>query len=148
MNRVMIAGVGCASLLCATCAFGHSNNTHGNNPMVNVAGVEFEADEDLAAFMHAVGLIETVMTDECSNTWSHCEGDIFGPFQSELARCIELYQCAYYMCSECSGAARVVCNSSARWDLYNCSGIDLTSLENEWSVDHDTMIEIMRELYD
>ena len=129
-------------------ALGHSNNTHGNNPWVNVAGVEFEAGEDLTDFMLSAGLIEPVMSNECGNTWSQCEDDTFGPWQSELQYCIDIYLCAYYMCDECSDSARIVCIADAQWDLYNCSGIDLMSFQNDVGLEHDDALAVLLELYD
>ena len=123
---------------------------HGNSPKLNVAGVEFPIDLELAVFLSTTGLTETGMSGECAgDAFQTCAEEREGVWSNNMSWCIEMYLCAYYICrSECSGAMRSICIETAQWELYNCSGIDLMSAGAEWGTDHDETVEILQELYD
>ncbi len=142
MKSVIV--VWCSALCFIAVVFAHSNNTHGNNPWVQ-AVVDFGVDPAFAMLASGSGSADTASALICgSNAWNDCVNDIYGPFQSEMSECIELYLCAYWACSECDGIAYSVCMAGVQYDLYNCSGIDLMSLMERWGTDHDTTVELLR----
>ncbi len=135
--------------------YAHSNNTarptflideHGNNPWVQAA-VDFGVDPTFALIVSDSGGGDAQMSFMCgSNAWTDCVDNRYGPWQSDLAFCIDMYLCAYYECEQCDGIAQTICISNAQYDLYNCYGIDLMALMERWDVDHDTAVEILRDM--
>ena len=131
----------------------HSNNTqpiffledeHGNNPWVQAA-VDFGVDPSFALLVSDSDGGDAQMSLMCgSNAWNDCTNNRYGPWQSDLAFCIDMYLCAYYECEQCDGIAQTICIGNAQYDLYNCYGIDLMSLMERWGVDHDTAVELLR----
>ena len=143
------------AVLCvpACLVLAHSNNTsqpmffledeHGNNPWVQAA-VDFGVDPSFALLVSDSGG-DAQMSLMCgSNAWTDCVNNRYGPWQSDLAFCIDMYLCAYYECEQCDGIAQTICIGNAQYDLYNCYGIDLMSLMERWGTDHDTTIELLR----
>ena len=133
------------AILCipACLVVAHSNNTHGNNPWVQAA-VDFGVDPAFALLVSDSGGAGTASAFMCgSNAWGDCEEDVYGPFQSEMSECIELYLCAYYECSLCDGIQQTICITGAQYDLYQCYNIDLMSLMERWGVEHDVAVELL-----
>ncbi len=144
----------CIYMICiASLAFGHSNNTarpitadlngHGNNPWLQAA-VDFGVDPNFASIVSESGGAGTASAVMCGNAWTTCTDETYGPWQSQLAFCIDMYLCAYDLCAQCDGAARIVCLSGAQSDLYTCSGIDLMSMMNRWGLTHEEAVEVLR----
>ncbi len=143
------------AILCIPACFvaAHSNNTarptflideHGSNPWVQAA-VDFGVDPTFALLVSDSGGGDAQMSLICgSNAWNDCVNNRYGPWQSDLAFCIDMYLCAYYECEQCDGIAQTICIGNAQYDLYNCYGIDLMSLMERWGVDHDTAVELLR----
>jgi hypothetical protein len=126
----------------------HSNNTtdpfeHGNNPWVQAA-MDFGLDPTFAGLVSSSGGGGTASAVMCGNAWTTCADETYGPWQSQLAFCIDIYLCAYYECEQCDGAARIVCLSGAHSDLYTCSGIDLMALMKRWGLTHEEAVEVLR----
>ncbi len=127
----------------------HSNNTtdpfeHGNNPWVQAA-MDFGVDPTFANLVFESGGGDVDMALMCgSNAWTTCENDIYGPFPTELDRCITMYLCAYYECEQCDGIQQTLCIDGAQYDLLQCSGIDLMALMNRWDLTHEEAVEVLR----
>ena len=129
--------------------YAHSNNTfgideHGNNPWVQAA-VDFGVDPSFASVVSDLGGGDAALSLMCgSNAWTECEEDLYGPFPTELDRCITMYLCAYYECEQCEGAAQTICIAGAQYELYNCYGIDLMAFMDRYGLSHDEAIEVLR----
>ena len=118
----------------------HSNQdgpiAHGNNPTVEIAGVVFPIEPELAEYLSAVGLIGEEVSADCTEftTWEECAAHD-GAWRSHLEWCIDTYLCAYDLCMDCDGPMQSLCVDNAQYGLFGCSGLDLMSVEHTEALD-------------